>query len=114
MRAELPNPGGKLRPGMLLRVRVELPVRQALVLPELAVQQEGGNSSVFRVGKDQKAEQVPVELGSRREGKVEVLSGLRAGDRVVVDGIVKLRAGTPVVEAGAKGPDAAAGSDAGG
>jgi membrane fusion protein (multidrug efflux system) len=99
VRAELPNPDGKLRPGMLLRVQVQLPLRQALVLPELAVQQEAGQSSVFRVDAQGKVEQVPVKLGSRRQGEVEVVSGLKPGDRVVVEGTVKLRPGSRVVEA---------------
>ena len=104
VRAELPNPDGKLRQGMLLRVQVQLPTRQALVLPELAVQQEAEQSSVFRVGADGKVAQVPVTLGTRREGVVEVRSGLRAGDRVVVEGPVKLHPGDRVVEAGVDKP----------
>lgn len=100
VRAELPNPDGRLRPGMLLRVQVRLPTRQALVLPELAVQQEAEQSSVFRIAGDT-ARQVPVRLGTRQDGKVEVLSGLKAGDRVVVEGTVKLHDGSRVVEAGA-------------
>ncbi|HZV22625.1 MAG TPA: efflux RND transporter periplasmic adaptor subunit [Luteimonas sp.] len=99
VRAELPNSDGRLRQGMLLRVQVQLPTRQALVLPELAVQQEAEQSSVFRVGADGKVEQVPVKLGTRREGVVEVVSGLKAGDRIVVEGTVKLHPGSRVVEA---------------
>jgi membrane fusion protein, multidrug efflux system len=103
VRAELPNPDGKLRQGMLLRVRVQLPTRQALVLPELAVQQEADQSSVFRVGADGTVRQVPVKLGTRREGVVEVVNGLSPGDRIVVEGTVKLHDGDHVVEAGASG-----------
>jgi membrane fusion protein (multidrug efflux system) len=99
VRAELPNSDGRLRQGMLLRVQVQLPTRQALVLPELAVQQEAEQSSVFRVDADGKVEQVPVKLGTRRAGLVEVVSGLKAGDRVVVEGTVKLHPGSRVVEA---------------
>jgi len=98
VRAEIPNDDGKLRPGMLLRVQVQLPSRQALLLPELAVQQEAEQSSVFRVIGD-KATQVPVKLGTRQKGQVEVLSGLKAGDRVVVEGTVKLHDGDRLVEA---------------
>jgi membrane fusion protein (multidrug efflux system) len=107
VRAELPNRDGKLRPGMLLRVRVQLPPRQALVLPELAVQQEGDHSSVFRVEAGDKVAQVPVTLGTRRDGKVEVVTGLRPGDRVVVEGTVKLRDGSRIVESAATGKPAA-------
>jgi membrane fusion protein (multidrug efflux system) len=98
VRAELPNPDGRLRAGMLLRVAVRLPERQALVLPEIAVQQEGSQASVFRVDGGDKVALVPVTLGSRNEGKVEVVSGLKAGDRIVVEGIVKLHDGSSIVE----------------
>ena len=100
VRAELPNPDARLRPGMLLRVQVQLPPRQALVLPELAVQQEAEQGYVFRVGPGDTVEQVPVTLGARQRGQVEVVSGLKAGDRVVVEGTVKLHAGSRIVEAG--------------
>jgi membrane fusion protein (multidrug efflux system) len=103
VRAELPNPDGRLRQGMLMRVRVQLPARQALVLPELAVQQEAEQSSVFRVGAGDTVAQVPVKLGTRRQGVVEVVSGLRPGDRIVVEGTVKLHDGDHVVEAAATG-----------
>jgi len=99
VRALLPNPDGRLRAGMLLRVAVRLPQRQALVLPEIAVQQEGSQASVFRVGAGDTVALVPVTLGSRDAGKVEVASGLKAGDRIVVEGIVKLHDGSSIVEA---------------
>lgn len=99
VRAELPNPDGKLRPGMLLRVQVQLPSRSALVVPELAVQQEAEQSSVFRITGDT-VHLVPVKLGTRQQGGVEVLSGLRTGDRVVVEGTVKLHDGSHVTVAG--------------
>ncbi|MGN6512541.1 MAG: efflux RND transporter periplasmic adaptor subunit [Lysobacteraceae bacterium] len=99
VRAELPNPDGRLRAGMLLRVAVQLPARQALVVPEIAIQQEGDRAYVFRVDAGGKADKVPVRLGSRHEGEVEVVSGLKAGDRIVVEGTVKLHPGSRVVEA---------------
>lgn len=105
VRAELPNPEGKLRSGMLLRVRVQLPSRQALVLPEIAVQQEAEQSSVFRVSIDNTAAKVPVTLGTRQNGLVEIKAGLKTGDRVVVEGTVKLHDGSRITEADAK-PDA--------
>ena len=108
VRAEIPNPDGKLRPGMLLRVRVQLPERQALVLPELAVQQEADQGYVFRVGPGGKVERVPVRIGTRETGLVEIASGLKPGDRVVVEGTVKLHPGSRVVEAGAAEPAARA------
>lgn len=100
-RAELPNPERKLRPGMLLTVDVRRAPRQALVLPELALLQVGRNSFVFRIGADGSVAQVPVKAGARERGRVEILEGLAAGDRVVVEGTGKLRPGAKVVEAAA-------------
>lgn len=96
VRAEIPNPDGKLRPGMLLEVGVERASRDTLAIPELALQQSGANASVFRVEAGNKVKQVPVKIGARRRGEVEILSGLKAGDRIVVDGTVKLRDGSTI------------------
>ena len=53
---------------------------------------------MFRVKDDGTVEQVDVRLGQRRRGEVEVLEGLSAGDRIVVDGTVKLRPGQKVAD----------------
>lgn len=95
VRAEIPNADGKLRPGMLLEVGVERASRETIAIPELALQQSGTNTSVFRVDTD-KVKQVPVKIGARRQGEVEIVSGLKAGDRIVVDGTVKLRDGSSI------------------
>lgn len=96
VRATVANPDGRLLPGMLMAVAVLRPAREALVLPEIAVQQNGADSFVYRVGTDGTAERVVVRVGSRAPGRVEVREGLSAGDRVVVDGAVKLRPGQPL------------------
>lgn len=112
VRAELPNPERKLRPGMLLTVEVVQPPRQTLSVPELALVQIGQQAFVFRVDAGEIAHQVPVRAGARRRGEVEVVSGLAAGDRIVVEGTVKLRDGAAVVEAQAPEPAAPAGAGA--
>lgn len=99
VRAEIPNPDGALRPGMLLSLSVFQPERQTLVVPEISVVQVARQSHVFRLRDDGTVEQVDVTLGARRRGEVEVLEGLAAGDRVVVDGTMKLRTGARVTEA---------------
>lgn len=99
VRAMLPNPERLLRPGMLLTVRVFQPERQALVVPEISVVQVARDAHVFRLKDDGTVEQVEVTLGQRHRGEVEVVEGLSAGDRIVVDGTVKLRDGSRVTEA---------------
>jgi len=105
IRAELPNPAARLRPGMLLSVRLLLPERTTLAVPEIAVVQVGTQAFLFRVKDDDTVEQVEVTLGARRRGSVEIVSGIEAGSRIVVDGTVKLRPGSKVRTAA---PDAAA------
>ena len=99
VRAEIPNPEAQLRPGMLLTVRLLKPDRETLAIPEIALVQIGGRALVYRVGSDNKVEQIEVKTGARRRGEVEIVTGLTAGDRIVVEGTVKLRPGAAVVEA---------------
>jgi membrane fusion protein (multidrug efflux system) len=101
-RAEFANPDHRLKPGMLLSARVALATRSTLQVPELAVQQVGQQAFVFRANADGTVSQVPVVLGARRPGFVEIVSGVAAGDRVVIEGVVKLRDGAKFAEAGAE------------
>lgn len=95
-RAILPNPDLRLRPGMLMTVDVRAAPRETLTVPELAVIGEGSGAYVWKVGPDDTANRVEVRAGSRRDGRVEILSGLAEGDRVVAEGTVKLRAPGPI------------------
>ena len=97
---------------MLLDVSLFRPERQALVVPEIAVVQVGRDSFVYRVAQDGKVEQAAVRVGVRRDGKAEILEGLTAGDRIVVDGTGKLRPGVVVAEAAPAGPEPAAAATA--
>ena len=97
VRALIPNPHNKLRPGMFARVNVLLSTRpNAIVIPEEAIWPQGRDTFVYRVV-DGKAALTKIELGVRRPGQVEVLKGLGAGDTVITDGQIKLRDGAPVV-----------------
>jgi membrane fusion protein (multidrug efflux system) len=100
-RATFANADHRLRPGMLLEARVQLATRTAVQVPELAVQQVGQQASVFRANEDGTVSEVPVTLGARRPGWVELTGGVKPGDRIVVEGIVKLRDGAKFAEAGA-------------
>jgi len=99
VRADFPNPDHALRPGMLLDVHVYRSARQALVIPEIAVVQVGRDSFVYRVKDDSTVERVDVKTGTRRSGVVEIVEGLQAGERIVVDGTGKLRPGLQIEDA---------------
>lgn len=98
VRADFSNDDRRLRPGMLLDVRLFQPARQAVVIPEIAVVQVGRESYVFRVKPDSTVERADVRLGERRDGKVEILEGIKAGERIVVDGTGKLRPGLKIAD----------------
>ncbi|MGO3126519.1 MAG: efflux RND transporter periplasmic adaptor subunit [Luteimonas sp.] len=111
VRAGFENPEHLLRPGMLVEVRLQQQARQALMLPEIAVVQVGRDTFVFRVREDETVEQVPITVGVRAQGLVEVLEGLEPGTRIVVDGTGKLRAGMTIVEGSVQEAKAPAADD---
>ena len=96
VRAHLDNPDAAIKPGMLMTVALLTAPRQALVVPELSVTQIGASAFVFRIGDDDTVQQVAVQPGARRRGEVEIRAGLQAGERVVVDGTLKVRNGSRV------------------
>ena len=96
IRARIPNPDATLRPGMLLTVSLKLNEAQAILVPELAVTITEGEQKVFVLGPQNVVQQTEVVLGRRRPGQVEVLSGLSPGQRVVTEGIARLRSGQTV------------------
>lgn len=96
VRALLPNPERKLRPGMLLKVVVDRGEQDVLQIPEEALVPLGDEQFVFRVDDDEIARRVRVTIGRRRVGTVELLDGLTESDRVVIEGIVRVRADNAV------------------
>lgn len=100
VRAHMGNPGGKLRPGMFVRVRLSFGERKGVVMvPEQALMPSGSDQSVFRVQAAEAAslaQPVKVQTGQRVQGWVEITEGLRAGDLVVTAGQLRLREGAPV------------------
>lgn len=95
IRAELPNAERLLRPGMLLTVDLVRDRRMGLMVPESALIPEGDRQYLFRLV-DGTVERVEVGIGARRPGIVEITRGLEEGDRVVIEGGVRLRPGAEV------------------
>jgi membrane fusion protein (multidrug efflux system) len=100
VRGDFANPERLLKPGMLVEVALVRGTRPALVVPELAVQQIGTETFVWRVKQDNTVEKADVVVGGRVPGKVMLKDGIRAGDRIVVEGTGKLQPDAKVVEGG--------------
>ncbi|MEO8159945.1 MAG: efflux RND transporter periplasmic adaptor subunit [Arenimonas sp.] len=96
LRARIDNPERKLRPGMSARVRIVLATNaQALLVPEQAIVPMGEQKNVYVVVAG-KAKLLPVTIGLRQPGTVEITSGLKDGDQVIVSGVQKIGDGAPV------------------
>jgi membrane fusion protein, multidrug efflux system len=98
LRGQFPNPKRELLPGMYVRVRIEQGIDgDAIAVPQQAIQRNsGGGSEVFVVKGDNRVALQPVRTGSVQDGKWFVTEGLKAGDRVVVEGFQKFAAGDKV------------------
>lgn len=98
LRGEFPNPNGELLPGMYVRVLIEQGIdTDAIAVPQQAVQRgRDGGSEVFVVKPDNRIAVQAVRTGAVHGGKWLITEGLKAGDRVVVEGFQKFAAGDEV------------------
>ena len=98
VKARLDNSEGRLKPGMFGNLELVFEVRAAaLVIPEAAISYTGDRASVVVVDDQSKAEFRQVVVGTRLAGDAEILDGLAAGERVVVEGYQKMGPGSTVV-----------------
>lgn len=98
-RAEFANPGGRIRPGTLMRVGVQQGRRDAPSAPESAVQYEGQGAFVYRIARGERgstAQRVEVTTGAVENGFVEITSGVEPGERIVGTGLNRIQPGAPV------------------
>lgn len=105
-----PNPGGLVRPGQYARIRVATETKKgALLVPQRAVQETQGLFNIAIVGEGDKVEMRTVQPAERVGDQWRIESGLKAGERLIVDGLQKVRPGMVVApkQAEAPEPDAA-------
>jgi membrane fusion protein (multidrug efflux system) len=98
VKAYVGNADGRLKPGMYASLELTFRVRPAaLVIPENAVTYRGDATSVVVMNAEDRAEFRPVKLGARLSGVVEILDGVKPGERVIVEGHQKLAPGTRIL-----------------
>ncbi|PTS85814.1 efflux RND transporter periplasmic adaptor subunit [Pseudomonas sp. HMWF032] len=96
-RAVVPNPDQKLLPGQFVRVQVRgLSIPNAMTLPERAIAQGPGGTFVYVVDEGGVARMRQVTTGHTAKGRWVIVSGISAGERVIVEGLPKVRPDTPV------------------
>lgn len=109
-RAIFPNKDGRLLPGQFVRVKIRgITLPNTIVIPKEAVSQGPQGPLVYAVGQNETAEVRLVRLGPELATGVIVREGLKGGDRIIVDGIIRVRPGAPVKAVAATAPARAAG-----
>lgn len=99
LRAEFPNPGGTILPGQFVRIRLISGEReQIFLMPQAAVQNSSHGQTVMLLGADGQAHPQPVTVAEWHGAEWIVTSGLKAGDKVIVDNLIKLMPGMAVSE----------------
>jgi membrane fusion protein, multidrug efflux system len=97
VRAQFANAQKVLRPGMFGRIKVDLGTRpDSIAVPERAVTELQGKNFVWAVGSDNKVTQRAVKVGGQLGENLLILEGLKPGDRIVVEGLQKVKEGAPV------------------
>ncbi len=95
LKAWVPNKEHLLKPGMFANVDVEVARKlDTIMLPESAMIYDRHGTYVWRADEEGKAQKVPVKIGVRQGGRVEILTGVRSGDRIIVAGTHKVLAGS--------------------
>jgi len=100
IRAHIDNTDRLLRPGMLLTVQLIRNRGAALMVSEQAIVPVKDKHYVYLVDSENTANRVPVETGRTRPGFVEILSGLNAGDEVIIEGVIKVNPGSKIIRQG--------------
>ncbi len=104
VRASFPNASNRLRPGQFARLRVAAEERpDAILVPQVAVQELQSAKYVMVVGSDNKVSQRTIKVSDRYENSYIVVEGLNAGERVVTEGVQKVRPGMVVNPTGKAG-----------
>jgi membrane fusion protein (multidrug efflux system) len=97
LRAEFPNPNKMLLPGQYVRAKLEQGINNnAITVPQQAVQRDANGASVLLVGTDNNVTVQPVKTGNAQGSAWVITDGLKAGDRVIVEGFQKVHPGAPV------------------
>ena len=90
-RVKIDNSDYELIPGSLLEITLSINKRDSLSIPDTSIILEGNKAYVYKVSKENIANRSEIQIGLRNDGKVEVTSGLNAGDIIVAEGLKKVR-----------------------
>ena len=91
VQAKIKNNNYKIIPGMLINIEIIFNEKESIGVPEESIIQQGTRTVVYKVIEDKSVSLTEVKTGIRNFGKVEILSGLSTGDKIVTEGVSKIR-----------------------
>ena len=95
-RAKINNENNEIIPGSLLEIEIFYNEREAITIPDTSVMYEGSKKFVYKIIENNVIKKTEIETGVRNKGNLEVLSGLDNGDKIIAEGLTKVRPGMKV------------------
>ena len=95
-RAKINNENNEIIPGSLLEIEILYNEKDALSIPDTSIMYEGSKKFIYKIVDNNMIKKIQIETGVRNKGNLEVLSGLNDGDKVIAEGLTKVRPGTKV------------------
>ena len=95
-RAKISNEESQIIPGSLLEIEIFYNEKNALSVPDTSIMYEGSNKFIYKIIENNMIKKTEIETGVRNMGNLEVLSGLNEGDKVIAEGLTKVRPGMKV------------------
>ena len=95
-RAKINNENSEIIPGSLLEIEIFYNEKNALSVPDTSVMYEGGKKFVYKIIENNMIKKIEIETGIRKQGNIEVLSGLNQGDKIIAEGLTKVRPGMKI------------------
>jgi len=95
-RAKVNNENAEIIPGSLLEIEILYNEKNALSVPDTSIMYEGNKKFIYKLMADNMIKKIEIETGIRNKGNLEILSGLNAGDKIIAEGLTKIRPGMKV------------------
>ena len=95
-RAQIKNENSEIIPGSLLEIEILYNEKSALSVPDTSVMYEGSKKFIYKIIENNILKKIEVKTGIRSQGNLEVLEGLNEGDRIIAEGLTKVRPGMKV------------------
>ena len=95
-RAKINNENNEIIPGSLLEIEILYNEKDALSIPDTSIMYEGSKKFIYKIIENNIIKKTEIETGVRNQGNLEVLSGLNEGDKIVAEGLIKVRPGMKI------------------